>query len=341
LVTNRTIRIYFTLIAVWFIASLIFAGQLTSTFDFGTPQFLANLLILISSPALPILWVWLMERSPWQWQFFAPTILVGVVAAILLADSYGEALWFIPVIWSAVASLSARLLKPASRISSLNWRQAVITQAPIPIVIDHGKYLRLLDDQAVAGFPSVMRVRAHFVGRLPTAIASLKDNGPVPGQKELSEQMSTMREFMVGKASCELAFLCAMAFFERMCGPDFRHTKQYQLLVTQLTEIDGVAEVEAWKGQFKELSCKAVTAADLTAVLKILDSHKERDKTADGIGRADNAMITLCALVVLVKAGLINRSDNVLANSDFTKMTIGAINQMRETFARQTTQLPI
>jgi hypothetical protein len=341
MVTNRAIRIYFTLIAVWFVTSLIFAGKLNSAFDFGTPQFLACLLILTSSPALPILWLWLMERSPWQWQFLAPTILVGTVGTILLNDNNSDNVWFIPVTWSAVASLGARLLKPASRISSLSWKRAVISSALSPVAIDHGKYLRLLDDQAVAGFPSVMRVRAHFVGRLPIVIATLKDHGQVPEQRELSDQMSTIREFMVGKAACELAFLCAMAFFERMCGPDFRYTKQYQFLVTHLTEINGVAEEESWKAQFKELNGKAVTAADLTAVLTILDNQKERDKTADGVGRPDNVMITLCALIVLVKTGLITRNDNVVANSDFTKMTIGAMNQMRETFARQVTLLSV
>ena len=86
-------------------------------------------------------------------------------------------------------------------------------------LIDHGKYLRLLDDQAVAGFPSVMRVRTHFLERLPVVIAALKDYGPVPGERELSDQLSIAREFMVRKASCELAFLCAMAFFERRAAP--------------------------------------------------------------------------------------------------------------------------
>ena len=72
-------------------------------------------------------------------------------------------------------------------------------------LIDHGKYLRLLDDQAVAGFPSVMRVRAHFLERLPVVIAALKDYGPVPGERELSDQLSIARG--------------AMAFFERRAAP--------------------------------------------------------------------------------------------------------------------------
>ena len=64
MVPKRTIRIYYVLIAAWSIASLIFAGQLASALEHGTAQFLATLLILIASPALPALWLWLMERSP-------------------------------------------------------------------------------------------------------------------------------------------------------------------------------------------------------------------------------------------------------------------------------------
>ena len=59
-----------------------FAGQLASALEYGTAQLLATLLILIAGPVLPALWLWLMERPPWRWQFFVPVILAGGVAAI-------------------------------------------------------------------------------------------------------------------------------------------------------------------------------------------------------------------------------------------------------------------
>ncbi len=341
MVSKRAIRIYYTLTAAWFIASLIVAGQFAATFDYGTAQFLASLLILLASPALPVLWLWLMERSPWRWQFLIPVVLAGVVATLFLSDGYGKDLWFVPIAWSAVAALGARLLRPASQISSVSWKQAVKTAPLTAIVIDHGKYLRLLDDQAVAGFPSVMRVRAHFIDQLPVVIAALKDHGPLPRDKELSDHLSITREFMIGKASCELAFLCAMAFFERMCGPDFRYTKQYQSLIAHLTDIDAIADEESWKSQFNHLNRKATTAADLAEVIRVIDRQKEDDRAANRAGGADNVTIAVCALVLLVKDGLLTHNDNQAANSDFTRMTTGAMNQIRETFARQTTKLPI
>lgn len=327
MVAKRTIRIYYTLAAAWFIISLVVAGQFASTFDYGTAQFLASLLILLASPALPVLWLWLMERSPWRWQFLVPVVLAGVVATLLLSDGYGKDLWFVPSAWSAVAALGARLLRPASQISSVGWKQAAKTAPPTAIAIDHGKYLRLLDDQAIAGFPSVMRVRAHFIDQLPVVIAVLKDYGPLSRDKELSDRLSIAREFMVGKASCELAFLCAMTFFERMCGPDFRYTKQYQSLIAHLTDIDAIADEESWRSQFRDLDRKAVTAADLAEVIKVIDRQKERDKAANGVGGADNVTVALCALVVLVNDGLLTSTDNQAANPDFTRMTTGAMNQ--------------
>jgi len=341
MVPKRTIRIYYVLIAAWSIASLIFAGQLASALEHGTAQFLATLLILIASPALPALWLWLMERSPWRWQFIVPVIMAGVVVAILLGGNSGKDLWFVPIVWSAVAGLGARLLKPASQITSVSWKQVVKTTPPTPVVIDHGKYIRLLDDQVIAGFPSVMRVRAHFAERLPVVIATLRDYGPVPGQQEFSDNLSVVREFMLGKAACELAFLCALTFFERMCGPDFRYTKQYQSLISHLTEIDAVADVKIWKGQFEDLSRKAATGADLTEIVKVIDRQKERDKAVGRAAASDNVTIAICSLIVLVKRGLLTNNDNQAANSDFTKMTTGAMNQMRETFARQMTQLSV
>jgi hypothetical protein len=97
MVPKRTIRIYYALIAAWFIASLIFAGQLKAALDHGTPQFLANLLILLAGPTLPALWLWLMKRSPWRWQFLVPVIIAGAVGAIFLDNSYGKDLWPIPI----------------------------------------------------------------------------------------------------------------------------------------------------------------------------------------------------------------------------------------------------
>lgn len=335
---NITIRVFYTLLAGWFVAYLIFVGQLTAIYHFGTTQLLACLLILISSPALSVLWLWLMDRPPWNNEFLVAVILAGAIFAAILSEHRGEYLWLIPIIWSAVAIISARIFRLVSRFSSLNWKQAVTTSAPTPIVIDHGKYLRLLDDQAVGGFPSIMRVCAYFVERLPVAISALKDNGPVLNHEELSNQLSGMHKFLLGQLSCKLAFLCGMAFFERMCGPDFRYTRQYQLLIDHLTGLNAIS-VDAWQGQFKEFTHKAITAAELSAIVEIIDNQKVRDKAKNREGGADNVTITICSLKVLLSAGLIDSSENVSSNSDFIRMTLGGMTQMRETFTRQVTRL--
>ena len=111
--------------------------------------------------------------------------------------------------------------------------------------------------------------------------------------------------------------------------------------LTLETEIDAVADVKIWKGQFEDLSRKAATGADLTEIVKVIDRQKERDKAVGRAAASDNVTIAICSLIVLVKRGLLTNNDNQAANSDFTKMTTGAMNQMRETFARQMTQLSV
>jgi hypothetical protein len=192
-------------------------------------------------------------------------------------------------------------------------------------VIDHAKYLHLLDEQSVAGFPSVMRARKHFSERLESVIPVLRKDRAAAGQKDFENQVSDMRQFMLEKVSSELAFLCAMSFFERMCGSEFRHTPQCLSLVSHMEQIEF--------DQTDGLTLRAVTSEDLDEVVKIIDAQRERQADERKKWSADNVTIAICALRLLMASGVPPDKDNVGPNSEFTRMTIGAMNIMRQTFA--------
>lgn len=258
-----------------------------------------------------------------------------------LCDSYflGESnlddFWFIPSGWWVIACFVAWILKGATRIDAVSWRRTAPVPTGVHVIIDHVKYLRLLDDQKISGFPNVMRVRAHFLAELPEIIKSFKDYGPVPDQEELTVSLSQARHFMMEKVSCEFAFLCAMSFFERMCGPDFRYTAQYKSLVDKMASIE-VSSKDM--NQFNGVSATAVVISDLEEVLSTLDRQRaEKAKSGKNI-HDDNVTISLVALHLLIKERLIKESTDY-DSEKFTRMIVGAMNKMRETFSRQSTQI--
>ena len=344
-IPNRKVRIFYAIFAIWGVASLLLTERVSYAVfgSGGVPHLVGTWLVLCLGPILPALWLWIMERSPWTRLFLVPVIVVGGFIALSAFNHGGSSYYsdslqdvgFIAVMWSLAACFNAWLLKGAARVDALSWQRT----KPVPatsVVIDHGKYLRLLDDQAVSGFPSVMRVRRHFAEALPERVPAFTDYGPVPGQNEMTEHLTHARKFMLEKISCELAFLCAVSFLERMCGPDFRYTKQYRTLVEQMVQIDAVPD----EGPFKGLSTKAVTTADLEAVVNVLEDVREREATRSGKREPDSDVtIALSALSLLLREQLAPQKQDEDFNSNFTRMIKGGMNKTRETFSRQKTEM--
>ena len=339
MITNRKVRIFYTIIVIWAVVSLIFSAQIgDALFQYDALVQTAGVLIVIcSAPALPVLWIWISERSPWTFWLVAPVLLLGASATVaFVEESNLEDLWFMPSGWLVVACFVAWLLKGVTRIDALSWRKTASVPISGTVSIDHGKYLRLLDDQTTSGFPNVMRVKAHFVSELPNTMKSFKDHGPVPDQEALTASLSQARQFMLEKVSCELAFLCAVSFFERMCGPDFRYTEQYKFLVNRMLSIEVFT-----RGQDQVLDIKttAVVLADLEGVVSLLDRHRaDRHAKSGQSSHDDNVTISIVALRLLIKERLIeeiSEHDSV----KFTRMIGGGMNKMRETFSRQSTQV--
>lgn len=192
-------------------------------------------------------------------------------------------------------------------------------------VIDHAKYLRLLDEQSIAGFPSVEQTRRHFSERLGSVIPTLRSDRTAAGQRDIDNRVADMRQFMLEKVSSELAFLCAMSFFERMCGSGFRHTPQYLSLISHMEQIEF--------DQSDGLTLRPVTGENLDAVVEIIDAQRERQQDEKKKWSADNVMAAICALRLLIASGLPLDKREFEPNSEFTRMIIGAMNIMRQTFA--------
>jgi len=344
-VPDRKVRILYASLAIWSLASLLLTEKVSYAV-FGSdsvPHLVGTWLILCLGPVLPVLWLWIMERSPWSGFFLVPVILIGGLIA-LPAFGYGgfryysdslRNIGYVAVMWSLAACFNAWLLKGATRVDALSWQRTEQVPAK-PVVIDHGKYLRLLDDQAVSGFPGVMRVRRHFLETLPECVPAFTNHDQAACHDEMAGRLAYARRFMLEKISCEFAFLCAVSFLERMCGPDFRYTKQYQSIVDQMVQIDAVDD----EGPFPGLSRKAVTAAELEAVAKVLEDAREREAARRGKRTPDSDLtIALSALVLLLREQLAPQKQDEEFNSHFTRMIKGGMNKMREMFSRQKTEI--
>lgn len=345
-ISNRKVRIFYVIATIWGIVCLLLTERVSYAIfrSDGVAHLTGVWLVLSLGPIVPALWLWIMERSPWDRLFLVPVAAIGTflfLAAITYSGSryYRDdfnVVAFIAATWSVLACFNAWLLKGATRVDALNWKRT----KPIPatsVVIDHDKYLRLLSDQEISGFPSIMRVQHHFAATLPECVPAFTDYGPIPDQDEMTEQLMHARKFMLGKVSCELTFLCAISFLERMCGPDFRYTKQYRSLVERMVEIDAVPE----DGPFKGLSRKAVAVSDLDGVVSELDKHRERTLVRNGMrGPDSDVTIALAAMTLLVKEGLLQpNTEGEDFNSNFTRMVKGGMNKMRESFSRQKTEM--
>ena len=345
-VSNRNVRIFYAVISIWSVASLLMVERVSYTIfeEDGVTHLIGTWIILCLGPILPALWLWIMERSPWSRLFLIPVIVVGGFVALSAFNQSGSSyhsdsfqdVAYVAVIWSFGPCFNAWLLKGATRVDALSWKRTRSISAT-SVVIDHGKYLRLLDDQAASGFPSVMRVRRHFTEALPECVPAFADHGPVPGQNEMTEHLTHARKFMLEKISYELAFLCAVSFLERMCGPDFRYTKQYLSLVEQLTQIDAIPDERSFVG----LSRKAVSTSDLEAVICNLEKQREKAVARnEGQELDSDVTIALAAMTLLIQEGLLQpNTKKEEFNSKFTRMIKGGMNKMRETFSRQKTDV--
>lgn len=339
--SSRKLRLFYLSTIAWSVLCLLFAGEIAYKVlgSDDLPQLAGTWLLLSAGPALPALWLWVMERSPWTLGFLAPTGLFGLALSLLTFNerSLQDISPFI-LLWSSLVIFNAKMLKSATSISMIAWKKTAPV-ARIPILIDHGMYLRLVDDQAIAGFPNVMRVRQHFIETIPEVIPSLREHEPIPTQVDLSSQLGHVKTFMIGKLSCEFAFLCALSFYERMCGPDFRLTKQYKSLLEEMIRIDAVPNEGHIEG-LGEKATKAVTIPELEMVASTLDEQRESDRARGGLSAKDtDVTISLAALRLLMKHQLWHREENEEPNHEFPQTIKEGMNKIRESFSRQKTEI--
>jgi hypothetical protein len=127
-----------------------------------------------------------------------------------------------------------------------------------------------------------------------------------------------------------------MSYLERMCGPNFRHTKQYGSLVDWFVRMDAVSD----EGPFEGLSAggmKAVTASDLEAVVSCLDEQRSRDVSRSGIrGPDSDVTVALAAVRLFARSHLPLGEPGRDHHSDIARVVKGGMHIIRDTFICRT-----
>lgn len=341
LIASRNVRIFYAVCAAWGVTSLLFTEKVSSSvLDADSPTCLTGTWIFLClGPTLPALWLWIMERSPWTRSFLVPVTIIGGFTALAAFNNGGSRYYgnsshdigYIALVWTLTAYLNAWLSKGATQVGALRWQRTKTRSATSP-VIDYNKYLRLLERQEVSSFANLMRVHRYFSNALPECIPAFH---LTLNQSKIDEHFAHARNFIIGKISCELTFFCAISFLERMCGQDFRYSRQYRPLVNRIVDIDATS----FDGLLNGLSRKAVTKSDLDTILNELDKQRARARAQNRRLELDSDLtVTLTALAIVIKSGVIlpTPTDDDF-KSKFTQMIREGMNKTRETFSRQTT----
>jgi hypothetical protein len=343
------VKVGYLITAAWAVLSLLLAHLIAGE-KWGPDNFTAKVWIwlgLMSGPLMPFLWVSTDLKTPAGRQFVMWIVGLGGLGAIV-ALRYEFTYTAIGLFgWMMMAFMCAlHWPKGDDYIIQLELEKLVKalenTEHLEKIVIEYEKYLHLLSAQAAVGFPSVMRLRAHFLEALPEVIPSLKDDGGLNSPHQTTREMARMRQFMLEKLTYQLAYLCAISFFDRVCGPDFRGKKQYQALVKMLLQIKST-EQEV-KGVIKRRGQKltVMTIDDLREVEHVLGQVRNDDAKEHGRQVLDSDLtITWAARTILVhRQFLPEKLDSDTQAKMFEMMRTG-MREVGQTFLRMSSEYAV
>ncbi len=319
-------KLFIILLGAWMLLSLFLTVELHDHVFYNLTDLQMSLLWvpLAFAPLTPIAWVWLLQKSPRNRHLFAGTAAIGIIIAVLVFNYRSTEEWFIlPLCWSAIALSSAYLLRDGEHLSVFFKGIRDFQRHKV----NHIEYLHQLDEQISIGLPNIMRVRGYFIERLPEIIPSLENHMPSI-KLDGGESFPDVKSFMIQKLSTELTFLCAIAFLDRVCGPDFRYTAQYKAVrkfFLSLKSSEGLACV------FEGVE-NVVSETDLANTLKALDIQMER--RSDDIS-ASNVIVSVAGLRHIILSGLVNK--NQMDADAIGKAMYSGMARMRDMFKNRYT----
>lgn len=300
------VNVFYLIMAAWAVLSLQLAYLIASEI-WGPESFSALPLVwplLNSGPILPILWVRKNKTSPVDRRFVLWTVGAGGLGAIValryefIYTSLGLFCWVMLALTNALLLRDSyhKYLPELPKLSAS--RQTEPTETT---VIDHAKYLPMLNLQSILGFPCVMRLRAHFLEALPEVCPQLKENGDIYSDQDVLHELAQMRKFITEKLACQLAYLCAISFFDRTCGPEYRHTKQHRALTNMMLTIESTEQNIRGFPQKKGETLTVVGMDDLKEISFTLDRERQQVNEENGKQAADSDLtIAWVARTVLV-----------------------------------------
>lgn len=335
-------KIYTLMVAIWASLSLFLTAELQDDifYDFNSTQTALLWVILSIAPLLPLLWIWLFETSPWQRIPIIGILLSGAVASLIAFNDRQTDDWFVlPIVWSGVALISAYLLANKHSLKEVLGTDVKKPPSNRPIQIDHVHYLHQLDEQLSIGLPSVMRVRSYFLEEMPKVIFALAkpEKGQSPFEFPPNSPFSHEQivSFMGEKLATELTYLCTIAFLDRVCGPDFRYTKQYRALKDFFLALETSHDAKPLGSNDPTLKMDTIVcASDLDAAISSLDSQTA--KKPDDIS-ASNVTVSLAGLRHIILSGLVPKEQ--MNEGAIGKMVYAAMVRTREMFRNRTTTL--
>lgn len=354
------VNVFYLIMAAWAVLSLqlayLIAGEIWGPESYSALPLVWPL--LNSGPILPILWARKNKTSPVDRRFVLWTVAAGGLGAIValryefIYTSLGLFCWMMLALTNALLLRDSyhKYLPELPKLSASDQVKLAALDQVEPgasdqiepgetIFIAHEKYLHLLNAQAVAGFPSVTRLRAHFLAALPEVIPSLKDDGGLDSQHQTTREMARMRQFILEKLTCQLAYLCAVSFFDQACGPDFRYTKQYQALVDMLLQVKSTEQKV--KGFIKRHGQKltVMTIDDIRQVENVLGQVRNYEAKKHGRQVLDSDVtITWAALTILIHKKFLPEKSDSETQVKFLEMMHTGVRDVAQTFDRMSSE---
>ena len=327
----KNVRI-FTLVAItWILSSMAIAVNLSDELlgdDTGIYIFVTWVILAIA-PCIPLIWIWVAEKSPWKdnWIFLGFIILCsGFVYLGMSYDFHLNEFAIVPFFWGGISILSSYLLRSKRSLKNL-WAEK---EQRLSNQINHMVYLDLLDQQLNFGLPTVSRVREYLEHNLPEKVPSLAESNISPKVEEILPYGNIAREFMLEKVSAELTYICTTSFLDRMCGPDYRYTQQFQgvqktFLDIKFSNPDGLPD--------KDMD-SLVSKEDLGKALEALERARKNQESKIG---DSNTTVAVAGTVHIMASGLVSKEG--FDREDFATLMMAAMRMTREMFSRQKTSL--
>lgn len=336
---------------IWVFFSLFVAEELLQRPFADLSDLQASLLWvpLAAAPFLPFAWLWLVEKSPWNKIFMTLVVIVGGTIMLISLNDWRTEEWvLIPILWTGVAAANAYVLKDRTRVTGLfaspiNLSGLIKAKPPAStttgVEIDHIRYLKKLDDQIAIGMASAMRVRQQFIEKLPEALVTLNLPSSGTGSAQFTPDspftQPQIQSFMTEKLATELTFICTMAFLDRVCGPDFRYTKQYDGLREFFLSIKTSEQGLPAPAIRDELKMNTILASsDLDDALKSLDHVVA--KSSDELS-ASNVTVSLAGLRHIVLSGLVMKDQ--MNDDQIGKMVYAGMVRSRDMFKNTKTAI--